>query len=136
MILEEEGYIDTVIEHFSLPRNVGTISDADGVGKCGDPACGDVLTIYIKVKKGVKDVIQDISFLVYGCAGAIATSSMTTVLAKGKTLEEAQNLREDDIVKALGGLPENKKHCSNLGVTALKNAIEDYYKRNNQQKVK
>ncbi len=84
----------------------------------------------------MKDVIQDISFLVYGCAGAIATSSMTTVLAKGKTLEEAQNLREDDIVKALGGLPENKKYCSNLGVTALKNAIEDYYKRNNQQKVK
>lgn len=136
MILEAEGYTDTVIEHFSFPRNVGTISDADGVGKCGDPACGDVLTIYIKVNKGVKDVIQDISFLVYGCAGAIATSSMTTVLAKGKTLEEALILKEDDIVEALGGLPENKKHCSNLGVKALKNAIEDYYKRNNQQKMK
>ena len=136
MILESEGYTDTVIEHFSFPRNVGIISDADGVGKYGDPACGDALTIYIKVKEGAKAVIQDISFLVYGCAGAIATSSMTTVLAKGKTLEEALNLREDDIAEALGGLPENKEHCSNLGIKALKNAIEDYYKRNKRQKGK
>lgn len=134
MILESEGYTDTVIEHFSFPKNVGTIKDADGVGRCGDPACGDFLTIYIKVKKGVKDVIDDISFLVYGCAGAIATSSMTTVLVKGKTLDEALNLKEDDIIEALGGLPENKKHCSNLGVKALKNAIEDYRKRTKHQR--
>jgi nitrogen fixation NifU-like protein len=103
------------------------MNNADGEGICGDPACGDSLRIYIKVKN---DVIEDISFLVFGCAGAIATSSMTTVLTKGKTIEEAQKLTEKDIVEALGGLPGNKHHCSNLGVKALRNAIEDYYNKN------
>ncbi len=123
----DETYTDTVIEHFMCPRNLGSMNDPDGEGNCGDPACGDFLTIYIKIKD---DVIDDISFLVFGCAVAIATSSMTTELAKGKLIEEAIKITEDDIVQALGGLPENKKHCSNLGVKALKNAIYDYLKKN------
>lgn len=122
----DEMYTDTVIEHFMCPRNVGSMNDADGEGTIGDPGCGDSLTIYIKVGNGI---IEDISFLVFGCAAAIATSSMTTELAKGKTIEEAMKITEDDIVEALGGLPENKKHCSNLGVKALRSAIENYYSR-------
>ena len=129
----DEAYSDTVIEHFMCPRNVGNMNDADGEGTVGDPSCGDSLTIYIKVKN---DVIEDISFLVFGCAAAIATSSMTTELAKGKTIEEALKISEDDIAQALGGLPENKKHCSNLGARALKNAIDDYFKKNTDKKVK
>lgn len=120
----DESYTDTVIEHFMCPRNIGSMNGADGEGNCGDPNCGDFLTIYIKVKN---DVIEDISFLVFGCAAAIATSSMTTELAKGKAIEEAIKITEEDIVQALGGLPENKKHCSNLGVEALKNAINNYF---------
>lgn len=129
----DEAYSDTVIEHFMCPRNVGNMNDADGEGTVGDPSCGDSLTIYIKVKN---DVIEDISFLVFGCAAAIATSSMATELAKGKTIEEALKISEDDIVRALGGLPENKKHCSNLGAKALRNAIDDYFKKNTDKKVK
>lgn len=121
--MQSETYTETVIEHFLHPRNVGIMDDADGEGTFGDPECGDYLNIYIKVKE---NIIEDINFLVFGCAGAIATSSMTTVLAKGKTLEEAEKLTDDDIVKALGGLPEDKEHCSNLGVGALRNAIEDF----------
>lgn len=116
-------FTDKVIEHFMCPRNVGSMVDADGVGSCGDSGCGDRLTIYIKVKN---NVITDISFLVYGCVAAIATSSMTTELAKGKTLEEAIAITDTDIADALGGLPEKKMHCSVLGATALKNAIMDY----------
>lgn len=119
-------YTDKVIEHFVEPRNVGNMLDADGEGRFGNPECGDQLTIYIKVND---NRISDISFLVFGCAAAIATSSVTTELAKGKTLEEAMKLTDDDIIKALGGLPEHKLHCSVLGVEALKNAINDYYKR-------
>lgn len=124
-----EDYSDIVIEHFMCPRNVGSMSDANGEGTCGDPGCGDSLTIYIKVKE---NIIEDISFLVFGCTAAIATSSMTTELAKGKTIDQALKITEEDIVNALGGLPENKKHCSNLGVQTLKNAIEDYYKKMNE----
>lgn len=116
-------YSDKVIEHFMTPRNVGTMADADGKGTFGDPGCGDSLTIYIKVKD---NVIEDISFLVFGCTASVATSSMTTVLAKGKTIEKALEIQEGDIVEALGGLPENKLHCSNLGVQALRSAIKDY----------
>lgn len=116
-------YSDKVIEHFMTPRNVGTMADADGKGTFGDPGCGDSLTIYIKVKD---NVIEDISFLVFGCTASVATSSMTTVLAKGKTIEEALEIQEGDIVEALDGLPENKLHCSNLGVQALRSAIKDY----------
>lgn len=122
-----EDYTDTVIEHFMCPRNVGMLRDANGEGTFGDPGCGDSLNIYIKV---VNDLIEDISFLVFGCPASVATSSMTTVLANGKTIEEALNITEEDIINALGGLPENKKHCSNLGVKALRSAIEDYKKNN------
>ena len=121
-----DSFTDTVVEHFMCPRNVGSMPDADGEGTCGDPGCGDCLTIYIKVKD---NVITDISFLVFGCVAAIATSSMTTELVKGKTLEVALKLTDADIAEALGGLPENKMHCSVLGATALKNAIENYYAR-------
>ncbi|HHV27090.1 iron-sulfur cluster assembly scaffold protein [Anaerosalibacter bizertensis] len=116
-------YSNKVIEHFMTPRNVGTMAEADGKGTFGDPGCGDSLTIYIKVKD---EVIEDISFLVFGCTASVATSSMTTVLAKGKTIEEALEIQEEDIVEALDGLPENKLHCSNLGVQALRSAIKDY----------
>jgi len=105
------------------PRNAGSMHDADGEGTMGDPKCGDSLNIYIKVCGGV---IEDISFLVFGCTASVATSSMTTVLAKGKTLEEAMKITEQDVIDALGGLPEEKKHCSNLGVSALRNAILNY----------
>ena len=119
-----EDYSDIVIEHFMCPRNVGIINNPNGEGSNGDPQCGDYLDIYIRVEN---NVIEDISFLVQGCPASIATSSMATEIAKGKTLEEALKITEDDIVEALGGLPENKKHCSNLGVRALRDAIEDYY---------
>jgi nitrogen fixation NifU-like protein len=118
-----ESFSDKVIEHFMCPRNVGSMPDADAIGSCGDPGCGDSLTLYIKVKD---NVITDISFLVFGCVAAIASSSMTTELAKGKTLEEALRITDSDIADALDGLPENKIHCSVLGATALKNAIENY----------
>ncbi|OPY61921.1 MAG: NifU-like protein [Pelotomaculum sp. PtaU1.Bin065] len=118
-----ESFSDKVIEHFMCPRNVGSMPDADAIGSCGDPGCGDSLTLYIKVKDSV---ITDISFLVFGCVAAIASSSMTTELAKGKTLEEALRITDNDIADALDGLPENKIHCSVLGATALKNAIENY----------
>ena len=118
-----ESFTDKVIEHFMCPSNAGSRPDADAEGACGDPNCGDSLTLYIKVKD---NVIEDISFLVFGCVAAIATSSMTTELVKGKPLEEALKLTDTDITQALGGLPENKLHCSVLGATALKNAIENY----------
>ena len=120
------GYSNKVIEHFMSPQNVGTMVEYDGKGTFGDPGCGDSLTIYIKVHD---NIIEDISFLVFGCTASVATSSMTTVLAKGKTIEEALKIEEEDIVNALDGLPENKLHCSNLGVQALRNAIEDYLDR-------
>lgn len=122
------NFTDKVIEHFKSPRNVGIIDDANGIGSFGEPDCGDSLTIYIKVKD---DIIEDISFLAFGCVAAIATSSITTELVKGKTLEDALKLTDKDIAKALDGLPENKMHCSVLGASALKNAIEDYYKKAN-----
>lgn len=122
----DEVYNDTVFDHFMNPRNAGVMDDAEAFGTCGDPGCGDFLAIYIKVLDGI---IQEISFLVFGCAAAIATSSMTTELAKGKTLEDAIKITEDDIIGALGGLPEHKQHCSNLGVKALRSAIENYYNK-------
>ena len=116
-------YSNKVIEHFMSPQNAGSMVNYSGKGVYGDPGCGDSLTIYIKVKN---NIIEDISFLVFGCTASVATSSMTTVLAKGKSIEEALEIKEEDIVEALGGLPEHKLHCSNLGVQALRNAIDDY----------
>lgn len=121
-----DEYTNKVIEHFMSPRNVGSMLDADGEGKFGDPDCGDFLTIYIKVKD---NRITDIRFLVFGCVAAVATSSMTTELVKGKTLEEAMKITDQDITDALDGLPKYKLHCSVLGAEALKNAIKDYYEK-------
>ena len=104
------------------PQNAHSMPDADAEGDYGDPSCGDYLTVYLKVKD---NRIEEISYLVFGCCASIATSSMTSVLAKGKTLEEALNITEEDIIQALDGLPENKVHCSNLGVSALRNAIKN-----------
>lgn len=105
------------------PQNAYSMVDADAEGSFGDPSCGDSLTVYIKVKD---NRIEEVSYLVFGCSASIATSSMTSVLAKGKTLEEALNITEEDIIEALNGLPETKVHCSNLGVSALRNAINNY----------
>lgn len=116
-------YSDKVIEHFMCPQNVRSMPDANGEGSAGDAHCGDSLTIYIKVKDRI---INEISFLVFGCTASIATSSMTTVLAKGKSIEEALKITEQHIIDALDGLPEEKQHCSNLGVSALRAAIQNY----------
>jgi nitrogen fixation NifU-like protein len=116
-------YSEKVFEHFMCPQNVGSMPDCDGEGVVGDPNCGDSLTVYIKVKNGV---IENISFLVFGCVASIATSSMMTALAKGKRLEDALRITEQDIIDALNDLPEDKKHCSNLGVRGLKAAIQSY----------
>lgn len=119
-------YTDNVIDHFMSPRNLGSMVDADGIGTSGDPNCGDYLYIYIKVSD---DHISEVSFLVFGCAAAIASSSITTELIKGKSLANAYKITAEEITKALGGLPEFKLHCSVLGAAAVKNAIDDYKKR-------
>ena len=118
-----EEYSMKVIEHFMTPRNVGSMLNPDGQGEYGDAKCGDSLTIYIKVKD---NIIEDISFLVFGCTAAIATSSMITEMAKGKTIEEAEAITEKQLIDALDGLPKSKLHCSVLGVKGLRAAIEDY----------
>ncbi len=117
------NYSDKVIDHFKNPRNQGSIEDADATGKVGNPVCGDVMKIYLKIDN---NRIEDIKFETLGCAAAISVSSILTEIAKGKTLEEAQDISKDQIVKELGGLPETKVHCSMLGIDALKKAIEDY----------
>ena len=119
-------YTEKVMEHFKNPRNVGEIPDADGVGTVGNPVCGDLMTIYIKVKD---NRLVDIKFKTYGCGSAIATSSMITELAKGKTLEEGLKITRANVADELGGLPPVKMHCSNLAADALHAAIEDYYKK-------
>lgn len=116
-------YSDKVMEHFANPRNVGEIVDADGIGKVGNPQCGDVMWLYIKVKD---NIITDIKFKTFGCGAAIATSSMITELARGKTIEEAKKISRADVADELGGLPAVKMHCSNLAADALKEAIKDY----------
>ncbi len=120
-------YSSTVIEHFLSPQNVGELPGANGVGTVGEPGCGDQCRIFIEVHN---DRIVDISFLVFGCGAAIASGSMTTALAKGKTLAEALALTEAQVIKALGGLPDTKEHCSNLGIAALQNAIADFLVKN------
>ena len=121
-----DKYSEKVLDHFRNPRNIGEIKDADGIGTVGNPTCGDVMTIYIKVKN---DRIEDIKFKTYGCAAAIASSSIATELVKGKTLEEALKLTRNDVAEELGGLPAYKMHCSNLAADALRKAIEDYKKK-------
>lgn len=123
-------YSRKVIEHFTRPHNQGTIEDPSGTGIVGNPVCGDLMKIYIKVdQRNANEVISDIKFETLGCASAIATSSMVTDLAKGKTLEEAMAITRDSVADSLGGLPPIKMHCSNLASDALHAAIEDYRKR-------
>ena len=121
-------YTDAVIDHFSNPRNIGEMAadEADGYALSGDPLCGDQMKLWIRVEE---NRIADIKFKSFGCPGAIATSSMVTHLARGRALEEAMALTDDDVIEALGGIPENKKHCSLLGINALHAAIADYLQR-------
>ncbi len=123
------GYSKKVMEHFMNPRNVGVIDNPDGYGKVGNPVCGDVMEIFIKVKN---NIITDIKFRTFGCGSAIATSSMVTELAKGKTLEDALKLTRKDVADELDGLPAQKMHCSNLAADALHDAIKNYQSK--QQK--
>ncbi|HID12047.1 MAG TPA: Fe-S cluster assembly scaffold protein NifU [Candidatus Latescibacteria bacterium] len=116
-------YSEKVMEHFRNPRNVGVIEDPDGIGRVGNPVCGDIMELYIKVEDGV---IVDAKFRTFGCGAAIATSSMVTEMVKGKTLEEALKISNRAVAEALGGLPPIKMHCSVLAEEALKSAIEDY----------
>ena len=119
-------YTEKVLDHFKNPKNAGEIADADGVGTVGNPMCGDVMSIYIKVKD---NRIVDIKFKTNGSAAANATSSKVTEKAKGKTLEEAKKITRQDVADDLGGLPPLKLHCSNLAADALHRAIDDYYKK-------
>ena len=119
-------YTEKVMELFKNPKNMGVMEKPDGVGEVGNPACGDVMTVMIKVKNGK---IVDIKFQTFGCVAAIATSSMITELARGKTLEEAEKITRQDVADQLGGLPPIKMHCSNLAADALRAAIEDYRKK-------
>jgi len=121
-------YTEKLLEHFKNPRNMGRIENADGIGKVGNPVCGDVMWIYIKVGKNEKgeEIIQDIKFETFGCGAAIATSSVVTELAKGKTIVEAEKITNKDVIDVLEGLPPLKKHCSLLAEEGLKAAINDY----------
>ena len=127
-------YSKKVIRHFISPKHFGEIKNADGIGKVGNPACGDIMTLYIKVeKKGRGEVIKDIKFHTLGCAAAIATTDIVCDLAKGKTLKQALKIKTQDIVKKLGGLPSIKIHCSLLAEQGLKVAIKDYEERKNNK---
>jgi len=119
-------YNETVMDHFRNPRNVGVIEDANGVGEVGNPLCGDMMTIYLKI---FDDRIEDIKFQTFGCGSAIAVSSMLTEIAMGKSVEEAKSITNKDVAAALEGLPKNKLHCSNLGAEALQLAIKDFEDR-------
>jgi nitrogen fixation protein NifU and related proteins len=119
-------YNKVVMDHFRNPRNVGVIENADGIGEVGNPLCGDMMTIYLKI---TDEKIEDIKFQTFGCGSAIAVSSMLTEIAKGKPIAEAKQITNKDVAKALEGLPKNKLHCSNLGADALHMAIQDYEDR-------
>lgn len=116
-------YTEKVMDHFTKPRNVGEISDANGVGEVGNAKCGDIMRIYLKVED---DIIKDVKFKTFGCGAAIATSSMVTEMVMGKTLDEALRISNQAVAEALGGLPPAKMHCSNLAADALHEAIKDY----------
>jgi len=126
-------YTEKVIEHFKNPRNQGKLKDYDAVGEKGNPVCGDVMYIYIKVRD---DIIVDIGWETMGCAAAIATTSMLSELAKGKTLDEALKLTREDVADGLGGLPPVKMHCSNLAADALHEAILKYREKHKKKKSK
>lgn len=125
-------YNEKVMEHFRNPKNMGELEKADGIGKVGNPICGDMMYVYIKVgKKDGKEFIEDVKFKTFGCVAAIATSSMITELAKGKPIQQAEKISRNDVSGSLGGLPPVKEHCSNLAADGLKAAIEDYRKKKN-----
>ncbi len=121
------AYSEKVMDHFANPRNVGKIEDADGVGEVGNAKCGDIMKVYIKVENGI---IVDVKFNTFGCASAIATSSIATEMIKGKPIEEALKLTNKAVVEALDGLPPAKIHCSVLAEEAVKAAVSDYYNKN------
>ncbi len=121
-------YSDKVMDHFSSPRNVGEIEDADGIGEVGNPKCGDIMKIYLKIEN---DIITDVKFKTFGCGAAIATSSIATEMIKGKSVDEALKLTNKAVVEALDGLPPQKIHCSVLAEEAVKAAIKDYKKKHN-----
>ncbi len=116
------------MDHFRNPRNVGTIEDADGIGEVGNPVCGDIMKIYLKISDGI---IEDVKFETFGCGSAIASSSMASELIKGKPLADALQLTNKAVAEALDGLPAHKMHCSVLAEEAIKKAIKDYYDKNN-----
>ena len=121
-------YSEKVMEHFSNPRNVGELADADGIGEVGNAKCGDIMKIFLKIDN---DIITDIKFKTYGCGAAIATSSVATEMLLGKSVKDALAFTNEDVVDELGGLPAAKIHCSVLAEEAVKSAIADYYRRNN-----
>lgn len=120
------NYSDKVIDHYTNPRNVGKIDDASGIGEVGNPVCGDIMKVFIKVEN---NIITDVKFKTFGCGAAIATSSISTEMIKGKTLEEALELKNVDVVKSLDGLPPVKLHCSVLAEEAIHEAIADFYRK-------
>ena len=120
-------YSEKVMDHFRNPRNVGIIENADGVGEVGNPVCGDIMKIYLKIKD---DTIADVKFETFGCGSAIASSSMATELIKGKPVSDALQLTNKAVTEALGGLPAHKLHCSVLAEEAIKAALQDYYEKN------
>ncbi|MBM6990775.1 Fe-S cluster assembly scaffold protein NifU [Mobilibacterium timonense] len=123
-------YSEKVMDHFEHPRNVGEIENADGVGEVGNPVCGDIMRMYLKIDDGI---ITDCKFKTFGCGSAIATSSMATEMIKGKTVKEALELSNKAVVEALDGLPTHKIHCSVLAEEAIKAALVDYYKKNDME---
>nr|WP_232199145.1 Fe-S cluster assembly scaffold protein NifU [Thermosinus carboxydivorans] len=120
---EKLMYTEKVMDHFTNPRNVGEIEDANGIGEVGNAKCGDIMRIYLKIEN---DIIKDVKFKTFGCGAAIATSSMVTEMVKGKTIDEALKISNQAVAEALGGLPPAKMHCSNLAADALHEAIKDY----------
>ena len=124
-------YSEKVMDHFRNPRNVGVIEDADGVGEVGNEKCGDIMKIYLKIEDGI---VLDVKFETFGCASAVASSSMATELIKGKPVSEALKLTNQAVAEALDGLPAYKMHCSVLAEEAIKNALEDYYKKHPEAK--
>ena len=120
-------YSEKVMDHFRNPRNVGVIENADGVGEVGNPVCGDIMKIYLKIQD---DTIADVKFETFGCGSAIASSSMATELIKGKPISDALQLTNKAVTEALGGLPAHKLHCSVLAEEAIKAALQDYYEKN------
>ena len=123
---EQLPYNEKVMDHFMNPRNVGEIPDASGVGTVGNPICGDVMKMFLKIEN---DIITDVKFKTFGCGAAVATSSMVTEMVKGKTITEALDITNNAVAEALGGLPPKKMHCSVLAEEALRSALKDYYKK-------